>query len=118
MNTSQSGRHRVDGDEEARLEWIDRLVGHAKPRQSAQPLEQAPDWLRVSEAVKRYALSRSLIYELIKTGAIKSVCLRKRHNVRGVRLISRASFDEFLENLFRDQVQEGQFLDTSSTINP
>ena len=56
-----------------------------------------PEWLRVPEAVRVFGLSRSALYELISAREIKSVCLRKRGAVRGVRLISYDSLAEFIE---------------------
>lgn len=57
-----------------------------------------PEWLRVPEAVRCFGLSRSAIYELIVTGAIKSAAIRKRGAVRGIRLISFDSLAAYIEN--------------------
>ena len=55
-----------------------------------------PEFIRISDAVRTFALSRSAIYELIQAGAIRSVSLRKRGNLRGVRLIDYASLAAYL----------------------
>lgn len=54
-------------------------------------------WLRVEEAVRTRGLSRSLLYELIRDGKIKSSALRKPGNIRGIRLISAESLDAYIE---------------------
>jgi hypothetical protein len=55
-------------------------------------------WLRVPGAVRYSGFSRSLLYQLIAEGKIRSVCIRKRGSLRGVRIISAESIDTFLEN--------------------
>lgn len=72
-----------------------RGVGNAAPSQ-ADGVEA--EFLRVPAASKFCGLSRSHLYELIKTGQIKSACIRRRGALRGVRLISRASLVEFVNS--------------------
>jgi hypothetical protein len=60
-----------------------------------------PEWLRVPEAVRIFGFCRSSLYELIKAGAIKSVCVRKRCATRGVRLINFSSLAAHVENAAR-----------------
>ncbi|MAS92603.1 MAG: hypothetical protein CMO55_05345 [Verrucomicrobiales bacterium] len=55
-------------------------------------------WLRVSEAVQITSISRSKLYELIKEGKIRSSCLRESYQVRGTRLIDRASLLAYIES--------------------
>lgn len=55
-------------------------------------------WLRPAAAAHRASIGRSLLYEHIKNGDIKSVCLRKPNNVRGLRLISASSLEQFIES--------------------
>jgi hypothetical protein len=43
-------------------------------------------------------MGRSLIYKYIKAGRIRSVCLRERDKVRGIRLINSKSLDDFIES--------------------
>ena len=57
-----------------------------------------PEWLRIPDAIRFSGLSRSSLYELIKENKIKSVCLRKRNNTRGVRLISADSLSSLIES--------------------
>jgi hypothetical protein len=57
-----------------------------------------PEWLRIPDAIRFSGLGRSSLYELIREGKIKSVCLRKRNNIRGVRLISADSLSSLIES--------------------
>jgi hypothetical protein len=54
-------------------------------------------WLRIPDAVRYSGLSRSLLYELIGEGAIRSICIRRKGALRGARVISVESIDLFLE---------------------
>ena len=62
---------------------------------------QKPEWLRVPEAVRLFGISRSALYEMIATDAIKSMALRKRGAFRGIRLISYDSLAAYVENAAR-----------------
>jgi hypothetical protein len=53
------------------------------------------EWLRVSDAMHIYSLSRAIIYEMIRNGEIRSVLLRKRGNVSGSRRIFADSLDDY-----------------------
>lgn len=57
------------------------------------------EWLRIPDAIRIYGIGRSSLYELISDGKIKSASLRKRGNVRGIRLISATSLEAFLESI-------------------
>lgn len=54
------------------------------------------EFLRVPAAAKLSGLSRSHLYELLKTGEVKSACIRRRGAVRGIRLIHRDSLTSFI----------------------
>jgi excisionase family DNA binding protein len=56
-----------------------------------------PEWLRVDVAAKLFGISRSKLYEFIADRRIKSFCLRERNKLKGIRLISFDSLNEFLE---------------------
>jgi len=56
-----------------------------------------PEWIRIDEAVRRFGLSRSRLYQLISKRRIKSFCLRERNQIKGTRLISFDSLCEFFE---------------------
>ena len=64
-----------------------------------------PRWLRISGAVRYSSVSRSLLYQWIATGKVRSISLKSnRGNVRGVRLIDRLSIDELmLQGLAKDK---------------
>ncbi len=59
----------------------------------------APEFVQVPQAVSMFGISRSAIYNLIGDGSIKSVCLRRRGNIRGTRLVSVDSMRSFLNSL-------------------
>jgi hypothetical protein len=56
-----------------------------------------PEWIRIDEAVRRFGLSRSRLYQLIGERRIKSFCLRERNQIKGTRLLSFDSLCEFFE---------------------
>jgi hypothetical protein len=66
-------------------------------RQQLNSFAQGPEWLRVPEAVRRFGLSRSTLYELIRNREIKTALIRKRGNTTGIRLISTDSLRAFVE---------------------
>ncbi len=57
-----------------------------------------PEWLRIPDAIRLFGIGRSSLYELIGEGKIRSASIKKRGNIRGVRLISVASLEAFLES--------------------
>jgi hypothetical protein len=69
----------------------------------AAPLQ--PRWLRVADSVRFSGIGRSLIYQHIKTGRIRSVCLREPGKMRGVRLVNAKSLDDFIAS-FEDNGKE------------
>ena len=69
------------------------------PNSQGAPGLFKPDWIRIDEATRRYSISRSGLYEMVNDGTIKSVVLKKKRNVRGIRLLSTSSIDAMLESL-------------------
>ena len=57
----------------------------------------APEWIKVSGAVRQFSIGRTLLYELIGSGVIKTALIRKRGNIRGCRLISTDSLRQYIE---------------------
>jgi hypothetical protein len=55
-----------------------------------------PNWLTIKNAVRYSGLSQSKLYVLIVEGKIRSVCLRAKDKLRGIRLIYRPSLDAYL----------------------
>ena len=54
-----------------------------------------PAWLTIPGAVRYSSLSRSKIYELIGS-EVRSVCLRDKDAIKGKRLVSRSSLENYL----------------------
>ncbi len=59
---------------------------------------QLPDreWLRVSEVLALYNITKPTLYGLINRGLVRSVSLRQRGQVRGTRLVFHPSMEAFL----------------------
>ena len=72
---------------------------HATP---AYVAGQDPEFLHAAGVQARFSIKRSLLYELLNDGAIRSVSLRRRGQSRGKRLFSVHSVREFL----RKQMEE------------
>lgn len=58
-----------------------------------------PEWLRPKDIPKYFGVGRSKTYELIASGKVKSVSLRKRGQKHGTRLVSYDSLAAYLETL-------------------
>ena len=67
------------------------------------PISQQPEWIRPSQITVVFGISRSLGYELLSSGKIRSVVLRKPGNIRGCRLISADSIRAYLSQLAAEQ---------------
>ena len=63
----------------------------------AAALEPQPIWDRIPGACRVSGFSRSKIYELCKSGAIKSASIREAGQSKGTRLIHRASLLAYIE---------------------
>jgi excisionase family DNA binding protein len=63
------------------------------------------DWIRVRQVVAHYNISRTTVYDLLQQGVLRSVSLRKRGNIRGIRLISKAALDGYLAQLAANQTE-------------
>jgi hypothetical protein len=58
-----------------------------------------PEWCRVPDVFRIFGIRRGSLYNLLKDGEIKSVCLRRRGYKQGQRLIQIASVRDFLNRL-------------------
>ena len=58
-----------------------------------------PEWLRPTDVPKYFGVGSSKTYELIASGKVKSVSLRKRGQKHGTRLVSYDSLAAYLETL-------------------
>lgn len=56
------------------------------------------EWLRVPDACRLASISRSALYELIRSQKIKSIALRKEGNWRGSRRINAESLRQYLQS--------------------
>jgi hypothetical protein len=75
---------------------MDLTVAEIREELSSAPVVVEPHWLKILGAVRYSSLSRSKLYELIDEGEVRSVCLRDKDKIRGVRLISRPSLEAYL----------------------
>ncbi len=74
---------------------VDTITDIHEEIRSARAVE-LPQWLKIPASVHYSSLSRSLLYEKIESGEIRSVCLRAKDKTRGTRLIYRPSLDAWL----------------------
>ena len=58
-----------------------------------------PEWLRIPKAIQTFGIGRTKLYELINSKAIKSASIRKRGQIKGTRLISFDSLNDYLNQL-------------------
>jgi hypothetical protein len=70
------------------------------------PISRQQEWIRPSQIPVIFGISRSVGYELIASGKIRSVALRKPGRIRGCRLISTDSVRSFLAKLAEEQEAE------------
>ncbi len=54
----------------------------------SQQQYKEPEWVRIGAAVHLFGIGRTSLYNLLATGKVRSVCIRKRGSVRGIRLVS------------------------------
>ena len=57
-----------------------------------------PEWARIPDAVKFGGVGRSKLYELIDDGEIRSVLLRQKGRMRGIRLINVQSLRDYISS--------------------
>jgi len=70
------------------------------------PLEQTiggcspikPEWLRLPDAKRMSGLGRSTLYNLIRSGLIKSAVIRRRGCQRGCRIVNTDSLLAYIES--------------------
>lgn len=61
--------------------------------------EPRPEWLRPKEVPMHFGIGRSKFYEILATGKVKTVSLRKRGQKHGTRLVSYDSLSAYLESI-------------------
>jgi hypothetical protein len=68
------------------------------------PISGQVEWIRPSQMPVIFGISRSVAYELLSAGKIRSIVLRKRGgDGRGCRLINADSVRRFFANLAAEQ---------------
>ena len=73
----------------------------ASVTQTAAAIEPAasgsvqPEFLRVPDVQRIFGIKRGMLYTLIGSGAVKSICLRQQGCKTGVRLVSYASLRDY-----------------------
>lgn len=68
------------------------------PDAQASPIVPA-GWFRIPDAIRFSGIGRTSLYALIGEGKIKSALVRKRGNLRGIRIISAAGLSNYLNSL-------------------
>ena len=58
-----------------------------------------PEWVKLPAAVAYSGIGRSSLYELIAENKLRSAVIRKSGNSRGMRVVSVASIDAYLNGL-------------------
>ncbi|BDS05227.1 hypothetical protein NT6N_02670 [Oceaniferula spumae] len=79
------------------------MLNHTKKENPDALDTLKPEFLRISDAVRIFGISRSRLFELLSEKKIPSVSLKRRGAKRGIRLISYGGLKKFLE----DQIEEG-----------
>ncbi|MEN9021842.1 MAG: hypothetical protein ABF370_15195 [Verrucomicrobiales bacterium] len=74
-----------------------------------------PEWLRIPDTIRYSGIGRSSLYTLIGDGKIRSVSIRKRGAVKGIRLISVDSIDSYLNSLSEAQCDNSRANSGEST---
>ena len=60
------------------------------------PIAPGAEWVRPADCRTRYGISRSLAYELMASGEIESVSLRRKGRLTGIRLINADSLRAYI----------------------
>lgn len=68
-----------------------------------QTQSDAPVYIRIPDAIRRFGISRAKFYQLIKARKFKSISLAEPGQTRATRLIDFASLCRFLESLSEEQ---------------
>ncbi len=87
---------------------LTRAAAHSASGADLTPHDQAPEWLKVGDAVRRFSIGRTSIYELIRNGSIKTALIRKRGNTLGCRLISTDSLRAYIERFVEARGGNGE----------
>jgi hypothetical protein len=64
-----------------------------------------PEWARVPEITKIFGIKRTMLFRLLAEGSIKSVSIRRRGSIKGVRIIACDSVRAMLEEQAKKEVK-------------
>ena len=70
-----------------------------QPEAETYHANNQPEWARIPDIIRVFGIKRTRLFALLAEGQIKSVNLRRRNCVRGVRLINCDSVRALLETL-------------------
>jgi hypothetical protein len=65
-----------------------------------------PEFGRFQDVQRLFGIKRATVYSLIADGVVKSVSLRRRGNLKGVRLVHLQSLSEHLNRMMEEQERE------------
>ena len=71
---------------------------HASVGVTTAPIASGVEWVRPSDVRQRFGLGKSLLYQLIASGEVRSVSLRRKGKATGMRLVSAASLNAYIES--------------------
>lgn len=61
------------------------------------PTNTLPEWARPSDITRIFGIKRGTLWALMSSGDIRSVSLRKKHQLKGTRLVNVQSVRDFIE---------------------
>lgn len=96
--------HRISERAYAQVPWLpnqDRKQKEVSVNGGAPTIDYQDrrEWMRVRQAVSCFSIGRSSLYKLLSKGLVKSVSIKERGALRGIRLINADSIRNYLENL-------------------
>jgi hypothetical protein len=65
--------------------------------------ELFPEFIRIPDCKRLFGIRRSTLYQILRTGKVKSVALRRDGAAKGCRLISTASLRDWLSSQIEEQ---------------
>ena len=71
-----------------------------------RPSEIEPEWVREREITSRFGLTRTVLYNLRKSGAIRSTSLRSEGAKYGIRIFHVGSIRDFITKQEAREIEE------------
>ena len=66
--------------------------------------EVTPEFGRVGDIQRMFGVKKGILYRWINEKRVKSICLRERGNLKGIRLISVDSVRSYIQSQMDDEV--------------